>query len=67
MDALYCVELESEDEGSRTFIFNAEDDRDAENLAKTFANEWLDDRWSLVGWGPAIDYISGGILEICTW
>lgn len=67
MDSLYCVEIEHAEEGSRTFIFNAEDDRDAENLSNTFANEWLDSGWKLVGCGPATDYVSGEILEICTW
>jgi len=66
-DELHCVALGHPSEGSRYFIFNAEDDVDARAIAKEFANSWLDEGWHMIGFGPAIDYCDGNILEICTF
>lgn len=64
-DQIYFVEIESETEGTRSFVFNAEDDRDAENFAKSFANDWGDE-WTLVEYGLLIDRLDC-VMELCTF
>ena len=64
-DQIYFVEIESETEGTRSFAFNAEDDRDAENFAKSFANDWGDE-WALVEYGLLIDRLDC-VMELCTF
>lgn len=63
MDDLYIVRIDSESEGTRTFIFNAEDERDAENFAKQLANDF---DAKLVACELARFNI-GGVMELCTF
>ena len=65
-DQIYYVAIESDTEGRRSFVFNAEDDRDAENFAKTFANEFADDGWCLAEYGLLADKLDC-VMELCTF
>lgn len=63
MDDLYIVSIDSEEEGTRTFIFNAEDQRDAENFAKQFANDFDAELVACELARPNI----GCVMELCTF
>ena len=64
MKKFYSFTIDSENEGSRSFVYEAEDDREAEKVAKQIAAEFGDE-WQLREWVPlALDSYA---MELCTY
>ena len=64
MPNFYRFTMESENEGSRSFVYEAEDDRDAEQRANQIA-ELFGDEWKLREWAPL--HLDGYAMELCTY
>ena len=64
MTNFYRFTIESENEGSRSFVYEAEDDVEAQKVANQIANDFGDE-WKLRGWAPL--YLDGYAMELCTY
>lgn len=60
----YRITLESENEGSRSFVFEAEDMLDAINIGGVFARD-MGEEWFDYGVEPLS--LDGAIMELCTF
>lgn len=63
MTNFYRFTMDSEDEGSRSFVYEAEDDVEAQKVANRISAEFGDE-WSLREWAPL--YLDG-YMELCTY
>ena len=64
MSKFYRFTIDSENEGSRSFVYEAEDDREAEKVANQIAAEFGDE-WGLREWAPLA--LDGYAMELCTY
>ena len=64
MTTFYRFTIDSENEGSRSFVYEAEDDREAEKVANQIAAEFGDE-WQLREWAPLA--LDGYAMELCTY
>ena len=64
MTNFYRFTIESENEGSRSFVYEAEDDREAEKVASQISAEFGDE-WGLREWAPL--YLDDYAMELCTY
>ena len=60
----YRFTMDSEDEGCRSFVYKAEDDREAEKVANQIVAEFGDE-WRLREWAPLT--LDGYAMELCTF
>lgn len=60
----YRITLKSENEGSRSFVFGAEDMLDAIHIASVFADD-MGEEWDDYDVEP-LD-LDGSIMELCTF
>ena len=68
MNKFYRFTIDSENEGSRSFVYEAEDDREAEKVANQIAAEFaaeFGDEWGLREWAPLT--LDGYAMELCTF
>lgn len=63
MNKFYRFTIDSENEGSRSFVYEAEDDVEAQKVANRISAEFGDE-WSLREWAPL--YLDG-YMELCTY
>lgn len=63
MTTFYRLTIESENEGSRSFVYEAEDDVEAQKVANQISAEFGDE-WGLREWAPL--YLDG-YMELCTY
>ena len=64
MSKFYRFTIDSENEGSRSFVYEAEDDREAEKVANQIAAV-VGDEWELREWAPLA--LDGYAMELCTY
>ena len=64
MNKFYRFTIDSKNEGSRSFVYEAEDDREAEKVANQIAAEFGDE-WALREWMPLT--LDGYAMELCTF
>ena len=64
MSKFYRFTIDSENEGSRSFVYEAEDNREAEKVANQIAAEFGDE-WALREWAPLT--LDGYAMELCTY
>ena len=64
MTNFYRFTIESENEGSRSFVYEAEDDVEAQKVANQISAEF-DDEWKLREWAPL--HLDGYAMELCTY
>ena len=64
MNKFYRFTIDSENEGSRSFVYEAEDDRDAEQVANQIAADFGEE-WELRSWAPL--ELDGCVMELCTY
>ena len=60
----YRITLQSENEGSRSFVFGAEDMFDAIHIASVFADD-MGEEWDDYDVEPLS--LDGSIMELCTF
>lgn len=63
MTTFYRLTIESKNEGSRSFAYEAEEDVEAQKVANRITAEFGDE-WSLREWAPL--YLDG-YMELCTY
>ena len=64
MANFYRFTIDSENEGSRSFVYEAEDDHEAEKVANQIAAEFGDE-WELREWAPLT--LDGYAMELVTF
>ena len=64
MTTFYRLTIESENEGSRSFVYEAEDDVEAQKVANQISAEFGDE-WGLREWAPL--YLDDYAMELCTY
>ena len=64
MTAFYRSTIESKNEGSRSFVYEAEDDVEAQKVANQISAEFGDE-WALREWAPLT--LDGYTMELCTF
>jgi len=64
MTNFYRFTIESENEGSRSFVYEAEDDVEAQKVANRIANDFGDE-WGLREWESL--YLDNYVMELCRY
>lgn len=64
MTNFYRFTIESENEGSRSFVYEAEDHVEAQKVANRISAEFGDE-WKLRGWAPL--HLDSYAMELCTF